>query len=126
MRDIDWWPSSRLAITATVLGLGAHLVLGWQPPVQNILALPGQLFGMTWLLAMVSFAVSEIYLLVLLIPLWIVAILNEWLYQCSRSVARMLLGGCPTVVLNLLGLGGEILLFFALEVVARRFLLPIW
>jgi hypothetical protein len=126
MRNIDWWPSSRLAITAAVLGLGAHFFLGWQPPIRYVLALPCQIFEVTGLLAMVSFALADLYLLLFLVPLLVLAVLNDWFFLGSRFAAEFIVGRRSALVLNLLGLGGEILLFGALGLALRRLFLPIW
>ena len=77
-RRIDWWPFTRLAITAAALGAAAHVFLGWQPPLRQALAMPGQMLGVLLILAMVSFVLADLYLLLFLGPLYAVGVLNDW------------------------------------------------
>lgn len=120
MSDVDWWPFTRITIAAAVLGLAAHLFLGWQPPLRQLLAMPGQILGVLSLMAMISFALADLYLLVFLIPLLIVGILNDWFYGASRWVCRVMLRIQSARVLAIGGLCGEVLLFLAAGLLLRR------
>jgi hypothetical protein len=125
LRQVDWWPFTRITITAAILGLAAHLFLGWQPPLRQLLAMPGQVLGIVSLAAMISFALADLYLLVFLVPLLIVGILNDWFYSASRWACRRVLRIKSGAVLTSIGLCGEIVLFagfvYALRVLAHYF-----
>lgn len=118
---VDWWPFARLLITAVVLGLAAHVFLGWQVRAREVPALSGQMFGVMSILAMISFVLADLYLLVFLIPLLIVGVLNDWSYGASvwalRTVFRMRSGRS----LSFAGLCGEIILFGFCLIVLGRF-----
>lgn len=122
-RRIDWWPSTRIAITAAVLGTAAHVFLGWQPPLRQVLAMPGQVLGVLSILAMISFTLADLYLLLFLIPLYIVGVLNDWFYDLSRWLCRVVLRMASGPLLAFSGLCGEIALFGGLGVVIRWLLL---
>ena len=107
----DCWPFVRICIVAMVLGAAAHRFAGWTVDPRHLLALPRQMLGVLSLLAMISFAAAEAYLLVFAIPLYIVGILNDWFYAVSRWVCRRALGICSASVLTLLGVCGEAALF---------------
>jgi len=121
---IDWWPFTRLAITATALGAAAHTFLGWQPPLRQVLAMPGQTLGVLSILAMISFVLADLYLLLFLGPLYVVGVLNDWFYFASHCACRMVFRPKSAWLLALGGLCGEILLFGSLAYFLRRVLLP--
>lgn len=98
-------------ITAAVLGLASHVFLGWQVRPREALTLPGQMLGVLSILAMISFALADLYLLVLLVPLYAVAVLNDWTYSASRHACRAVLRLESAALLAFGGLCGEILLF---------------
>lgn len=122
-RRIDWWPFTRIAITAAVLGAAAHIFLGWQPPLRQVLAMPAQMLGVLSILAMISFVLADLYLLLFLGPLYVVGVLNDWLYLASWHACRAILRLRPAWLLALGGLLGEILLFGGLAYMVRRILL---
>jgi hypothetical protein len=66
---VDWWPFTRLLITAAVLGLWAHAFLGWSVEPRRLLSVPGQMLGVLSILAMISFVLADLYLLLFLGPL---------------------------------------------------------
>lgn len=120
---VDWWPFTRLLITAAVLGLAAHIFLGWQPPLRQILTMPGQMLGVLSILAMISFVLADLYLLLFLGPLYIVGVLNDGFYAASRRACRAVFRLRSAWLLALGGLLGEILLFSGLAYLVRRVLL---
>jgi len=123
MSDRDWWPFTRMLITAAALGLGAHLYLGWQVRPRELLVLPGQMLGVLSILAMISFVLADLYLLLFLIPLYILAVLNDWTYGASWHACRAILRLRSARLLALGGLCGEIVLFGGLAYLLRRVLL---
>lgn len=120
-RGVDWWPFTRLAVTAAVLGLAAHLYVGWTPRPRELLALSGQVLGVLSILAMLSFVLADLYRLVFLIPLYVVAVLNDWTYLGSRKVCRVVLRLRSAPSLAWGGLAGEILLFGGLAYLLCRY-----
>ena len=121
MADRDWWPFTRLLITAAVLGLAAHLYLGWTFRPQALLALSGQVLGVLAILTMFSFMLADLYLLAFLVPLYFVGVLNDWFYSASRWVCREVLGLNSSALLAAGGLLGEILMSIGLIYLVRRF-----
>jgi hypothetical protein len=121
--EIDWWPFTRLLITAAVLGLSAHYYLGWRPDLRALARLPWNVFEILSFAALISFALAELYLLLFLIPLYAVAVLNDWFYDSSRWLCRVIFRFRPSLVLNLAALCGEILSFGGLGLAVRHVLL---
>lgn len=107
----DWWPTWRMLITACVLGAAAHLYLGWSIDLHHLLAMPGQILGVLSILAMISFVLAELYLLIFLIPIYILGVLNDWFYNATRWVCRTVFRIRSAPLLTLFGLCGEIALF---------------
>lgn len=120
---VDWWPFTRLLITASALAVAANLFLGWQMRPQDLLALAGQMLGVLSILAMISFALADLYLLLFLGPLYVVGVLNDGFYAASRWACRAVLRLRSSWLLALGGLLGEILLFSGLAYLVRRVLL---
>ena len=120
MADRDWWPFTRLVITAAAMGLVANWVVGWKPRPEAIAAAFAQVLGVLSILAMISFALADFYLLLILIPLYAVATLNDWFYAAGRWACRAALGPKPTPLLAVGGLCGEILLFGGLGYLLHR------
>lgn len=120
---VDWWPFTRLLITAAVLGLGAHAYLGWSVAPHRLLSIPGQMLGVLSILAMISFVLADLYLLLFLGPLYIVGALNDSFYGLSRWACRAIFRLRSAWLLALGGLLGEILLFGGLAYLVRRVLL---
>lgn len=120
---IDWWPFTRLVITGAVLGLSAHYYLGWSPDLRALARLPWNVFEILSFAALISFALAELYLLLFLIPLYVVAVLNDWFYDASHWLGRVILRLRPSLLLNLAALCGEILSFGGLGLAVRQFLL---
>lgn len=116
---VDWWPFTRLLISATTLGLAAHVFLGWEVQPRQLLALSGQMLGVLSILAMISFTLADLYLLLFLGPLYVVGVLNDWFYGASRWICRTVLRLQSTPLLALGGLCGEILLFGSLICLIR-------
>lgn len=123
MADRDWWPFTRIIITAAAIGLGAHFYLGWEVQPRELLALSGQVLGVLSILAMISFALADLYLLLFLIPLYVLAVLNDWTYFAGRWACRAIMGPRPAIVLAAGGLCGEVLIFGGL-LYLLRWLLP--
>lgn len=123
MANRDWWPFSRLLITAAVLGSAAHFFLGWQVRPQALVSMGIQSFGVLSLLAMISFVLADLYLLLFLFPLLIVGVLNDWFYSASRWTCQVVLRLRAASLLAVGGLCGEILLFGGLAFLLRRFFL---
>lgn len=120
---IDWWPFTRLLITGAVLGLSAHYCLGWSPDLRALARLPGNVFEILSLAALISFALADLYLLLFLIPLYAIAVLNDWFYDSSRWLCRVVFRLRPSLVLNLAALCGEILSFGGLGLAVRQVIL---
>lgn len=120
IRNVDWWPLARIVITASVLALVAHIFLGWNVQPRHLLSMPGQIFGVLSLMAMISFALADLYLLLFLIPLWIVGVLNDWFYGVSRCACRAIFRFTSGAVLAFGGLCGEIFLFGGLGYLLHR------
>lgn len=120
---VDWWPFTRLLITASVLAVAAHFFFGWQVRPQDAVSLSGQMLGVLSLLAMISFALADLYLLFfLLLPLYVLGVLNDWAYAGSRWSCRAIFQIRSSRLLAFGGLCGEILLLGALACLIRRFL----
>ena len=119
---VDWWPFTRLLITAAVLGLAAHTFFGWSVEPRRLLSTPGQMLGVLSILAMISFVLADLYLLLFLGPLYVVGVLNDWFYGVSRWACRAVLRLRSAWLLALGGLFGEILLFSALAYLVHRVL----
>lgn len=122
----DWWPFTRLLITATALGAGAHFLLGWELQPRMLFALPPQILGVLSILAMLSFVLADLYLLLLLVPLYVLAVLNDWFYAASKWACRAVLGPRPGPVLATGGLLGETLLFGGLAYLLRCLFLSVF
>lgn len=122
MANRDWWPFTRMIITAAALGAGVHFYLDWQVQPGPLLALAGQMFGVMSILAMISFALADVYLLAFLLPLYALAVLNDWFYQAAVWSLRIALRLRDGPALSLGGLCGEILLFGAMAFLLVRIL----
>lgn len=109
--DRDCWPFVRILIVAFVLGAAAHRFAGWTIDVRHLLDLPGQMLGVLSILAMISFALAELYLLFFAVPLYLVGILSDRFYRTSRWVCRTAFGIRSTLLLTLFGVCGETALF---------------
>lgn len=109
----DWWPFTRLITTAAVLGIGAHVFLGWEVQPRRLITLPGQMLGVLSILAMISFVLADLYLLLFLSPLYVVGVLNDWFYNFSHWTFRTIFRVRSSRTLALLGLIGEVALFGA-------------
>lgn len=120
---IDWWPFTRFLITGAALGLSAHYYLGWRPDLHALARIPWNVFEILSLAALISFALAELYLLLFLIPLYALAVLNDWFYDSSRWLCRVIFRVRPLWVLNLAALCGEILSFGGLGLAVRQLLL---
>lgn len=110
-KRVDWWSLTRVAITAVVLAAAAHVLIGWQPPLRHLLGMPVRMIGIMSLLAMVSFALADLYLLAFLVALLVVGILNDWLYAASRCVFVWVFRPRSASIIALGGLCGEIIMF---------------
>ena len=117
---IDWWPFTRFLITGTVLGLSVHYYLGWRPDLRAMARLPWNVFEILSLAALISFALADLYLLLFLIPLYALAVLNDWFYDLSCWLIRNVLGMQWWLGIQLLGLGGQIILFLAIAFLGLR------
>lgn len=107
----DCWPFVRILIVAFILGAAAHHFTGWTIDARHLLGLPRQMLGVLAVLAMISFALAEIYLLLFAIPIYAVGVLNDWFYWASRWVCRTAFGIRSAFLLALFGVCGEIALF---------------
>ena len=122
----DFWPLTRLLLVIAALGLWAHWRFGWNLP--TLPQLERYAFGQVAafsLCAMLSSALARLYLAVLLFPLYVTVVLNDWFYEGSRFLLRLVSGlhsprgeaGCA--------LAGEIGLFVSLwrtlEFLARNY-----
>jgi len=116
---VDWWPFTRIIVTAAALGLAAHVYLGWPLRPRELFALSGQILGVLSILAMISFVLADLYLLLFLVPLYVVGVLNDGFYNASRAACRGLLRLRSAPVLALGGLCGEVLLFGSLALLIR-------
>ncbi len=116
---VDWWPFTRLVITSAVLGVAAHVFLGWQFRPRELLALSGQILGVLSILAMFSFVLADLYLLVFLIPLYVAGVLNDLTYGASWWACRVVFQLRSARLLAFGGLCGEILLFGGLACLLR-------
>lgn len=123
MADRDWWPFTRLLITASVLTAAAHVWFGWTPDARHLLSVPSQMLGVLSLLAMISFVLADLYLLVFLAPLYGVAVLNDWFYGVGRWVGGHVFGVESKALLAVSGLVGEVLLFGALVLLVSSLVL---
>lgn len=123
MADRDWWPFTRLLITSAAMGLAAHWAMGWKPRPEEILAASAQVLGVLSILAMISFVLADLYLLAFLLPLYALAVLNDWSYGMSLAICRFAFGLRPGPILALAGLCGEILLFAVAGLLARYLML---
>ncbi len=112
----DWWPLVRLLTVLSVFGAIAYFDLGWKVRATEALALPRRVFEVLSFLALLSYALAHLYLILLMFPLYAVVTLNDTFYDMSvwtlRTVFRMRSGRG----LSLAGLCGEILLFGAAAV----------
>lgn len=115
----DWWPFTRLIIMAAALGLAVHFYLGWTVRPQELLALSGQMLGVLSILAMISFVLADLYLLLFLGPLYAVGVLNDWFYSAGWHACRAILRPRSAWLLALGGLCGEIVLFGGLGYLLR-------
>ncbi len=122
---IDWWPFTRLLVTGAVLGLSAHYYLGWSPDLRALARLPWNVFEILSFAALISFALADLYLLLFLIPLYALAVLNDWLYDFSYGACRVVFRLRHPALLALAGLCGEVGLFGTLAFLARGLLLRI-
>jgi len=116
----DWWPFTRIAITAAALGAAVHFFLGWQPPLRQVLAMPGQVLGVLSILAMISFVLADLYLLLFLVPIYVIGVLNDWFYLASWHACRAILRLRAAWLLAIGGLCGEIVLFGGLACLLRE------
>ncbi|MEK6536782.1 MAG: hypothetical protein AABZ63_04785 [Actinomycetota bacterium] len=121
LRRVDWWPFTRITITAAVLAATTHVSLGWQPPLRQLAVMPGQILGILSLMAMISFALADLYLLLFLIPLYVVGVLNDWFYLAPRWTVRFTFRCESRFTLGIAGLCGEVLLFGGLGLLLRHF-----
>lgn len=118
---VDWWPFTRIIVTAAALGLAAHVFLGWQVRPRELFALSGQILGVLSILAMISFVLADLYLLLFLGPLYVVGVLNDWFYLAPRWAVRVAFRCESRFALGLAGLCGEVLLFGGLGFLLRHF-----
>jgi len=117
-RCTQWnlWPLTRLLIVLATLGLWAHWRFDWRPP-----ALPqvgefvlGQI-AVFFLCSLVSSILGQLYLLVLTFPLLAAIVLNDWFYEGSRWLLRLISGPRPPRLEAGLALAGELGLFVGLS-----------
>lgn len=118
----DWWPLARLLITASVLGITAHLLWGWTIPLRGLAGAPGKAFESFALFALASDVLAHLYLVALAFPLYAAVLLNDSFYDASRWVIEAAFRPHSKLFLDILGLGGEILLFGGLGILGRWFL----
>ena len=116
----DCWPFARILIVTFVLGAAAHRFVGWAIDVRHLLGLPRQMLGVLSILALISFALAELYLLVFAIPLYVVGVLNDWFYCVSRWVCQGAFRIRSAPLLALGGLCGEIILFGVAALLLQR------
>ena len=116
----DCWPFVRILIVAFVLGVTAHYFAGWTIDVPPLLGKPRQMLGILSILAMVSFVLAELYLLLFAIPLYILGVLNDWFYHASSWALRKVFRMHSTRSLAIAGLCGDIILFSGLAYLLRR------
>ena len=121
----DYWPFIRMLIVAFSLGVAAHLWLGWRLDLRPLLAVPGQVLGILSILALISFALAELYLLLFVIPIYIVGVLNDWFYDATHWTLRIVLRLRSRALLAVLGLCGEIAIFGGLGLLIRQLSLRI-
>lgn len=119
----DPWPLIRLLSVLFTLGLWAHWRLGWTPP-----ALPAfsrsalGVFEAFCLCALVSFSLTRVFLAVLMFPLFATIVLNDWFYDCSHWLLRIVAGPRSPWLSSGLALGGELGLFLSLAYLIERLL----
>lgn len=109
------WPLTRLLMVLAGLGLWAHWRLGWNLPTLPQLERYafGQLAAFS-LCAIFSSALARLYLAVLLFPLYATIVLNDWLYEGSRFLLRLVSGPRSPQVEAGCSLAGEFGLFMSL------------
>ena len=74
----DWFPLVRLITVAAVILLGLHLIPSWQAAVGDVSALPVRLLEGFITIALVSFVLAQVYLVLAVIPVVVVVYLNQW------------------------------------------------
>lgn len=121
--DRDCWPFVRILIVAAALLSAGHFGLGWRIDLHYLLRVPGQVLGVLSVMAMISFVLAELYLLLFAVPLYVLGVLNDWAYSSSRWACRAVFRLRSAWLLALGGLLGEILLFSGLAYLVRRVLL---
>jgi hypothetical protein len=85
-------------------------------------AIPGGIAMILSFIVMLSAGLAHICLVVLMIPLCGIILCNDWFYDASRRLARLVLRLRSRALLAALGLCGEILLFAGLALLLRRLL----
>ncbi len=118
----DCWPFVRILIVGAVLFGAGHSALGLKLDMHRLLRMPGQVLGVLSVMAMISFVLAELYLLLFAIPLYVLGVLNDWFYAIGQWVYRKALGETSSVMLAFVGVCGEVLLFGGLGLLIRRFL----
>ena len=129
--NIDWtelswdpWPCLRLLAVFAATGLWAHWRFAWTLPalpaiVREVLSL----FEIFFICAVLSRALAQFYLILLVMPLYGVVFLNSWFYDGSHWVLRRLSGLRSPRLQAGLALAGELGLFvglwYLLEILLR-------
>lgn len=121
--DRDCWPFVRILIVTVVLLSAAPCLLGWTLDTSRLFAMARQVLGVVSVLALISFPLAELYLLIFAVPLYIIGVLNDWFYDASRWVCRAFFGIRSGTILALCGLLGECLFFNGLAYLLRSIFL---
>lgn len=119
----DWWPLVRLLTVLSVFGAIAYFDFGWKVSATEVLGLPRRVFEVLSFLALLSFGLAHLYLILLMFPLYATVTLNDTFYNLTVWIFRLIFRVQSSWALALLGLGGEIALFGAILLLVRHLLL---
>ncbi|MFA6093667.1 MAG: hypothetical protein WCU88_08930 [Elusimicrobiota bacterium] len=122
------WPLIRLLSAVAVIGLWLHWRFDCRLPTLRECGSTGlALFEVMSLCALFSFALAHVFLVVLNFPFYAIVVLNDWFYEGSRWVFRLLMGPSSPRLTAGLSLAGELGLFLGtcrlIEFLLKRYCL---
>ena len=108
----DPWPLVRLLTVLATLALWVHWHFGWALPSFSDLGMATfGLFELFCLCSLLSVGLTHLFLVVLLFPIYATIVLNDWFYDRSHEILRILAGPRSPALIGGLALCGELGMF---------------
>ncbi|OIO09662.1 MAG: hypothetical protein AUJ52_06060 [Elusimicrobia bacterium CG1_02_63_36] len=116
----DWWPLTRLIVVGLGLYAASFVVPGWGEAAARLVGVGGEILRTAFGLMFVSPVVAHVYLGLMMVPIVIFVLLNDWIYDAAEAPLRRLTRSYPGHGARWTALGLELGVFAVLAEFLRR------